>query len=170
MQPNIAIEPIRLAMLRLDPSTACFTSTHLIFADLCLRAKAFSAALPILENNIYYFPSISGKWSHLPLPCSQHDISSTYITTATGLSDKLKYQDHLTYFLYGAMIYMGLRNWDRASLFLEIVVTSPTGHTASMIQVEAYKKWVLVSLLLTGRVRNRFSSLQVCIFADNDLA
>lgn len=50
------------------------------------------------------------------------------------------------------MIYIGLRDWERALLFLEIVIASPTINTTSVIQVEAYKKWVLVSLLLKGRV------------------
>lgn len=50
------------------------------------------------------------------------------------------------------MIYIGLRDWERALLFLEIVIASPAVNTTSFIQVEAYKKWVLVSLLLKGRV------------------
>lgn len=60
------------------------------------------------------------------------------------------------------MIYIGLKDWERALLFLEIVIISPATLTTSMIQVEAYKKWVLVSLLLKGQVSalplsNRFS-------------
>lgn len=51
------------------------------------------------------------------------------------------------------MLYLGLKQWERALLFLEIVIVSPANNTASMIQVEAYKKWVLVGLLLEGRVR-----------------
>ena len=56
------------------------------------------------------------------------------------------------YFLYGGMIYLGLKDWQRALLFLEVVIVAPTGNAASMIQVEAYKKWVLVGLLLKGMV------------------
>ena len=50
------------------------------------------------------------------------------------------------------MIYLGLKDWTRALLFFEIVIIAPTGNVASMIQVEAYKKWVLVGLLLKGMV------------------
>ncbi|KAL8965695.1 MAG: hypothetical protein Q9197_006380 [Variospora fuerteventurae] len=57
-----------------------------------------------------------------------------------------------TYFLYGAMVYMALREWTRAILFLEIVLTAPTKSNASQIQVEAYKKWILASLLARGEV------------------
>lgn len=47
---------------------------------------------------------------------------------------------------------MALREWTRAILFLEIVLTAPTKSNASQIQVEAYKKWILASLLARGEV------------------
>ena len=51
------------------------------------------------------------------------------------------------------MIYMGLKEWKRALLFLEVVIVSPVTNNASKIQVEAYKKWILVNVLYKGRVR-----------------
>jgi len=144
--------PIRTAMLRLDRSTSCFTSTHLLLIRLCLHTKAFQDALPILDNDIFHFPTVDhSSRTAPPRLCEYHESSSTFITTSSGLSHKLHYQDHLTYFLYGAMLYLGLKEWKRALLFLEIVIVSPASNTASMIQVEAYKKWVLVGLLLKGR-------------------
>ena len=83
---------------------------------------------------------------------SHHDSSSTFITLDSGLSAKLDYRNHLTYFLYGAMIFMGLKKWKRAILFLEVVIMSPVASNISKIQVDAYKKWVLVSLLHKGHV------------------
>ena len=88
---------------------------------------------------------------------SRHDSSSTYITPESGLSAKLEYRDHLLYFLYGAMILMALKKWKRALLFLEIVIMSPVVGSISKIQVDAYKKWVLVSLLYVGYVSGRLS-------------
>ena len=64
----------------------------------------------------------------------------------------LEYRDPLIYFLYSAMILMALKKWKRALLFLEIVITSPVVNYVSKIQVDAYKKWVLVSLLYKGYV------------------
>ena len=96
-------------------------------------------------------------FSHLS---SRHDSSSTYITPESGLSAKLEYRDHLLYFLYGAMILMALKKWKRALLFLEIVIMSPVVGSISKIQVDAYKKWVLVSLLYVGYVSGRLSSLE----------
>ena len=92
-----------------------------------------------------------------PHLCSRHDSSSTYIIPESGLSAKLEYRDHLLYFLYGAMIFMALKKWKRALLFLEIVVMSPVVGSISKIQVDAYKKWVLVSLLYIGYVSDRSS-------------
>ena len=87
-----------------------------------------------------------------PYLSSKHESSSTYITQESGLSAKLDYRDHLQYFLFGAMLYMGLKEWKKALLFLEIAMTSPVTNNASKIQVEAYKKWVFVSLLYKGSV------------------
>ena len=151
----VAIIPVRTAILRLDPTGSCFTSTHLLFARLCLQAKAFQEALPVLDCDIYHFPTAPEKSSFVNfghLPCSDHDSSAGYITTSSGLSDKLYHRDHLMYFLYSAMLYLTMKQWSRALLFLEIVIMSPSNSTASMIQVEAYKKWVLVGLLLKGGV------------------
>lgn len=154
-QPSLAMFPIRSAILRLDPSSSCFTSSHLIFVHLCLETREYHEALPVLKNDIYHFPLNPDKVASGPstrFACSHHESSSAFITVASNLSDKLEYQDHLKYYLYGAMIYIGLRDWERALLFLEIVIASPIINTTSVIQVEAYKKWVLVSLLLKGRV------------------
>lgn len=51
------------------------------------------------------------------------------------------------------MIYMTLKKWDRASHFLEIVICAPAPNSLSKIMVEAYKKWILVSLISKGEVR-----------------
>ena len=150
-----AIVSLGSAMLRVDPAGSTFTSSHLIFARLCLEARAYTAALPILDQNIFYFPPITnkaGENSMFPYLCSNHDTASTFMTPDSGLTAKLEYRDHLQYFLYGAMIYMGLKEWKRALFFLETVIVSPVANNASKIQVEAYKKWILVNILYKGRV------------------
>lgn len=157
-QSRAAIAPIRTAILRLDPSSSCFTSNHLLFVRQCLEGQEYHAALPILDKDIFYFPSSPNTESmqvNPPFPCSPHEFSSSFITTKSHLSGTLDHMHHLRYFLFGAMIYMKLRNWKRALHFLEIVITCPTANTASMIQVEAFKKWILVNLLANGKVRNK---------------
>ena len=154
-QPLAAIPPIRSAILRVDNSGSTFTSSHTIFVTLCLEARAYTAALPVIERNIFHFPPTTNKiaeHSRFPFLASRHDSSSTFITPESGLSAKLEYRDHLIYFLYGGMIFMALKKWKRALLFLEIAIMSPVLNSVSKIQVDAYKKWVLVSLLYKGHV------------------
>lgn len=141
-------------MLRLDPSCAVFTSTHLLFIRLCLHAKAYTSALPVLDSHICQFPSLSGRPSStsFSLPCSKHESSLGFITESSGLSSKVSYKDYLQYFLYGGMVYMALKQWRKASHFLAIVISMPTLGCISMIMVEAYKKWVLVGLIQDGKV------------------
>lgn len=150
-----AIVPIRSAILRLDPAGSTFTSSHLTFARLCLEARDFAMAMPVLGKTIFYFPPTSNKTGEdtmFPFLCSNHSTSSTFITPDSGLSAKLDYRDHLQYFLFGAMIYMGLRQWKRTLSFLEAVLITPVTNNASKIQIEAYRKWVLVNLLHKGSV------------------
>ena len=59
----------------------------------------------------------------------------------------------LLYFYYGAMIYTALKKFERALYFLEVVITTPA-MAVSHIMLEAYKKYILVSLILHGKVCN----------------
>ncbi|KAL8912898.1 MAG: hypothetical protein Q9171_002192 [Xanthocarpia ochracea] len=151
-KPIAAVRPIGAAILRLDPSASCFTSTHLLFVRLCLEARTFRAAKPILDKDIYEFPLSAKTLPSGVLACSQHDTSAGFITDRSELSDTISYRDPLCYFLYGATIYMALKEWQRAILLLEAVLTAPSKGQSSQIQVEAYKKWVLANLLAYGEV------------------
>lgn len=53
------------------------------------------------------------------------------------------------------MVYMALKEWRSALHFLGIVISTPSVSSVSLIMVEAYKKWVLVSLLEKGKVSRR---------------
>lgn len=122
---------------------------------LCLRARTYAAALPVLGRKIYDVPARSDeshfKRSHLTL-CRPQLESAAYVTPVSGLSGKLSYKNYLEYFLYGGMIYIGLKKWDNALRFLQVVIAAPTNNSVSMIMVQAYKKWVLVCLLAKGIV------------------
>jgi COP9 signalosome complex subunit 3 len=153
-KPLLATRPVREAMLRLDPSCAVFTSTHLLFVQLCLRARAYTCALPVLDKHVRHFPALSSHASSKSSSalCAGHESSLSFITDSSGLSSKLTYKDYLRYFLYGGMIYMALKEWRKAFHFLSVVISVPTVGSISMVMVEAYKKWVLVGLLANGKV------------------
>lgn len=146
---------IRNAILRLDPTSSTLTSTHHSFVRLCLHGKAFQEALPVLERTVYHIPANVEKGTaarSTRYMCSEIESSAVYLNPEYGLTHKLTSRDYLEYHIYGGMIYMGLKQWEKAMSFLEVVLLAPTTtSTTSLVMVEAYKKWVLVGLLLNGR-------------------
>jgi len=151
-QPLLGAKLIRDAMLRLDPSATVFTSTHLLLVKLCLQAKAYSYALPVLNKHICHLPTFPGQSSSESSILCADGSSVSFMTDISGFSSKLSYRDYLRYFLYGGMVYMALKKWHSALHFLGVVVSMPISSSVSLIMVEAYKKWVLVGLLEKGKV------------------
>lgn len=141
-------------MLRLDPSCAVVTSTHLLLVQYSLAARAYTCALPILEKQICHIPILTGRspFGALHILCAEHESSLAFMNESTGLSSKPLDHDYLRYFLYGGMIYMALKRWDKALHFLGAVLSMPTTGSVSMIMAEAYKKWILAGLLENGKV------------------
>jgi COP9 signalosome complex subunit 3 len=141
------------ALLRLDPSATTFTTLHLRFVRQCLAAGTPSQALPLLDQNIFAYPQTHPKNAHVEPLTTEHDLSNAFITTNSGFTEKVKPEYVLEYYLLGAHIYIGTRNYERARLFLEHVILHPTQHhVASALQVDAYKKWILVGLLSEGSI------------------
>ncbi|KAJ5660278.1 hypothetical protein N7507_006729 [Penicillium longicatenatum] len=153
-KPFLAAPLIQSALLRLDPSCAVLTSTHVLLAQLCLAAKAYTCALPVLDEHIRHIPALPSRASSnsLSMLCAEHRSSLSFMNETTGLSSKISYRDYLRYFLYGGMIYLALKEWRKASHFLGTVISMPTMGSVSMIMVEAYKKWILVGLLEKGKL------------------
>jgi COP9 signalosome complex subunit 3 len=118
---------------------------------LSLEAELYTAALPVLDKPILYFPGGTQQ----PKPaylCSLALPGHSYITYESGLTQKLRYQDILEYFIFSGTIYIALQQWEKALDALESAVTYPVRDTTvSKIMVEAYKKWVLVNILLHGK-------------------
>ncbi|KAI5776631.1 hypothetical protein EDC01DRAFT_681752 [Geopyxis carbonaria] len=130
-KPIIAVIPLKKAILRSNPEE--FSFLHSLFAQMCLKAKCFRQAITILDIDVVDFPSSKSKDPDF-----------------TGKGTEITYQTVLNYYLYGAILYMGLKNWRRALDFLSYVVVAP-GNSCSTIQVEAYKKYVLAGLMLDGK-------------------
>ncbi|QIW99819.1 hypothetical protein AMS68_005337 [Peltaster fructicola] len=144
------VSPIGHALLRLDPTGATFTSNHITYLVLCLQAGTPSKALCILDKNIYAYPSDSKAADELA--SEDHELSNSFITEKSSLSAKLNSANVLEYYLLGAGVYIGLRRWTRARLFLEFIILHPAAPgITSALQVEAYKKWLLIGLVSTGR-------------------
>lgn len=102
------------------------TFIHADLCQLCILAKCFKPALKFL------------------------DVEVNSIAKDMGQAE-VKY--FLLYYYYGGMIYAALKNWDRSLYFFEVCLTTPA-MAVSMIMMEAYKKYVLVSLILDGKFPN----------------
>lgn len=144
-------------MLRIDRSTSTFTSTHVLFLRLCLMARDFHSPLPILNNNIYNFPPMKSSEVDEPYPCADHLDSSGYITIESGLSAVINAGTVHEYYILGALVYIALHKWEEAQLFLEMILNSPNQSVANGFMLEAYRKWVLVSCIIHGRVSTLFA-------------
>ncbi|TKS90152.1 COP9 signalosome complex subunit 3 [Collichthys lucidus] len=93
--------------------------------QLCLLAKCFKPALPFLELDMMDICKENGAYD------AKH---------------------FLCYYYYGGMIYTGLKNFERALYFYEQAITTPA-MAVSHIMLEAYKKYILVSLILHGKMQ-----------------
>eukprot|EP01006_Ploeotia_vitrea_P024948 TRINITY_DN57750_c0_g1_i1.p1 TRINITY_DN57750_c0_g1~~TRINITY_DN57750_c0_g1_i1.p1 ORF type:complete len:496 (-),score=262.21 TRINITY_DN57750_c0_g1_i1:1470-2936(-) len=62
-------------------------------------------------------------------------------------------RDYLTFHFYAAMAFIGVKRFDSALEMLLIALTAPTS-ALSRIQIDAYKKYTLVSFLVHGRIRD----------------
>ena len=152
MQLPEALPIIRNAMVRLDPTLSVFTSVHLQFFRLCMETRSYQYAISVLNNSALSFPLGAIQGIEQPLPSSTKLHSSEYITTQSELSDKIVPADVQEYYVLGAMAYVGVENYARAQILLEHVLVSPTNNIATGLMLEAYRKWVLVSLLTVGKV------------------
>ncbi|KAI8079833.1 uncharacterized protein BX664DRAFT_203324 [Halteromyces radiatus] len=90
---------------------------------------------------------ILSKMYRYPLSILNHDIVNvdpeTYGTTI---------QHYLSYHYYGGILYIGNKEFEKAFDFFSLVVSAPTQKAVSAIQLEAYKRYILVSLIRYGQV------------------
>lgn len=113
-----------LAIHKVQSHPTQLTSIH---SDLCQLALVSKCVKPTLE---------------------QLDIDFTEISKENGSYD-VKY--FLQYYYYGGMIYATQKNYERSLYFFEVVLSTPAVCMSS-IMCEAYKKYVLVSLIWRGNL------------------
>uniref|UniRef100_A0A8C9ST73 COP9 signalosome complex subunit 3 n=1 Tax=Scleropages formosus TaxID=113540 RepID=A0A8C9ST73_SCLFO len=124
-QPLRGVTVLRQAIDKMQLNANQLTSVHADLCQLCLLAKCFKPALPFL------------------------DVDMMDICKENGAYDAKHF---LCYYYYGGMIYTGLKNFERALYFYEQAITTPA-MAVSHIMLEAYKKYILVSLILHGKVQ-----------------
>lgn len=153
-QAPMLVDQLLAALFRLDPSAATFTSIHLRILRVCLQQRLYTQACLLLDKDILNLPTReSGAHPEEPYLCSNHRFSSGYITIRSGHSAIIRVSDVLEYYLLGAMAFIALARWSAAKTLLEYVLCAPSQSAPTGLMVEAYKKWVFVSLLADGKVR-----------------
>jgi COP9 signalosome complex subunit 3 len=117
-----------------------------------VESQQFDAVLPVIDSTILYIPGASDKPNPKYL-CNMALSPTAYITLQGGFASKhLKSLEVFEYFLLSGMVYIGLKKWQRARECLELAVTYPSKEGGcSKVMAEAYKKWILVRLLLDGK-------------------
>ncbi|KAJ3151207.1 hypothetical protein HDU86_006198 [Geranomyces michiganensis] len=134
-KPILAVLPLKVGCARWAETTTTtianqskdvpmtnLTPLHTILCKAALLANAPTAALSILDRDI---------------------------TDIDPVAFGIKYQHHLLYCYYGGMIYTQLKQHARAMQLFELCVSAPGPHV-SLIQIEAHRKLILVSLLANG--------------------
>ncbi len=133
---------------------------HTPFLKLCIQSGAYSEALPIIDKIIHSFPSQFTHGFDGRFPCSNHQDSSGYITVNSGLTEKINVRTAQEYLLLAAMVCIGLgrEKWPDALLYLEMVVLTPNQNIITGFMLEAYRKWLILSLLVHGKVTSCLST------------
>ncbi|KAI1296658.1 COP9 signalosome complex subunit 3 [Halotydeus destructor] len=125
-QPLKGINHMMKAINKIKLFDSQLTSIHADLCQLCLLSKCVKPAIQFL------------------------DVDVTDISREAGQFD-VKY--FLLYYYYGGMIYASLKNYERALYFFEAVLTIHS-MAVSHIMLEAYKKYVLISLIVHGKLPN----------------
>jgi COP9 signalosome complex subunit 3 len=124
-QVTRTILPLKFAVVKCRASPEQITPIHPDFLQMCILAKNYKAAVPILEDEVFEIEP-----------------------GTTGLQPR----DLLRYFYYGGMIYTGLKEFRKAFDFFKLTFTAPAV-LLSAVMVESYKKYVLLSLLVYGQIQ-----------------
>jgi len=120
--PLVGLSPLLKAICKIQLSEKCLTSVHADVARLALASKCFTRpVLSLLEVN---FNEISKEATANP-------------------------KNVLLFFYYGGMISASIKKYSRALYMLEAVVTMPAV-AVSHIMLEAYKKYLLIWLIING--------------------
>jgi len=120
-----SIVPLQVALEKLRPNPETLTPVHEHFLRACLKAKAYHLGSRVLDQPIFDIACGSGTFSQMTP------------------------QSFLSYFYYGALIRIGMKEYAKALQSLLVVLTCPAS-CLSAIQVDAYKKYAMMSLKVSG--------------------
>ena len=140
--PLIGISPLIKAISKLQMDDQCLTSVHADVARLALAAKCFTK--PIMDLIDVNFNEVAPEAS----TNSKHIVLFFYYSGIIFAAIKVRivHRHHITAFID---IDICFQDFTKALFYLEACVTTPA-IVVSHIMLEAYKKYILVWLIVNG--------------------
>jgi COP9 signalosome complex subunit 3 len=123
-EPKKGLLTIYNALKQIQKTQNQLTSLHSDLLQLCLASKNFRLALDVLNNDILDINRENGSYDSKPL---------------------------LSFFYYTGCIYAALKDYDKSLFYFEQAITIPCT-AVSQIMIESYKKFILISLILKGKL------------------
>ncbi|GAA6043946.1 hypothetical protein JCM8097_000918 [Rhodosporidiobolus ruineniae] len=164
---NVLLPKVQRFVEQFDPEATAKAGEQIsylanLLANLATSCGQPAAPVNALKTLVQRYPQ-PGYLTHLhPLFLQVIMATNLYEAAAEVLLEDItdldksiypiRYQDHLLYHYLGGTIMALLGDYIRAADLLEIAVSAPGSH-ASMIQIDAYKKLVLVQLLAYGKTQ-----------------
>lgn len=132
------------------------TTSHLDLVHLAYDTDTAEYAFSVLDKLIFYYPRMDKDTSGNPteglLTCDLSLAPPDYMTEELGLTRNLDAQSVLEYDYLSGLLFLTRCQWEKARAAFERVIAHPTRDGGvSKIMVEAYNKWLLVSLLVNGQ-------------------
>lgn len=124
-KPMAALKTLKVALEKCRQSSEALTSIHADYLHCCLLSKNYPKGKELLSQEIF-----ECNPEHLVNP-----------------------RDFMLYFYYGGLINIGLKDFPQAFLCFKNVITTPAAGLYS-VMIEGYKKYVLTSLMVFGRVES----------------
>jgi len=96
--------------------------------------------------------------SDVPFLSSSEQQPGSSLTKVDATMWPIETVDYLQFFYYLGMYHSALQQFEQAAEAFQLCLTSaPNANAVSAVQIEAYKKLVLTTLLATGEVSERHS-------------
>lgn len=129
-----------------------FTSHHLPLVKLAYETHVGPDVIRLITKTISFYPGMKNQSNSRPF-CDLRLPPPAYINVESGLTNRVTTSEALEYEILCGLCHLSLQDWQAASDAFERAMTFPTTDSGcSKIMVDAHNKWVLVSLLLKGKL------------------
>ncbi|CAI4225421.1 unnamed protein product [Auanema sp. JU1783] len=143
-QPAIGFQIADKAMsLVFNEDNSIVSSLHSAFLFLCVEVNNAKAALPYIYSHVSGLVNENPQVSEFPLDL----LRSTKVTVTQFFDSKYLLQ----YLYYASLVLLNVGQYRRAIIFLEHCITLPISNPNGL-QLNAFKKYYIVSLILHGRL------------------